>query len=217
MRKVLSFNLSSQICISDWQKPAVQCLYGELTKMEKCWFVLRQTHYPAPEYKFPGMAFGEAEGPLRLGHFISSPKAIDGVINAGGIVPFPRGMRIWCTKAVDFRFSHKTEKGIELSGKAGAPIAAAAGVTINAEAGVVFKRTMGEGWIIDRLETQIVQPTLSYIEQCHQSSEVSAWVQKNKTLGAWKMYMISGLMIARGAKKERSQETEIGEETGPAM
>lgn len=182
--------------------------------MEKCWFVLRQTHYAAPEYMHLSMAYGEAEGPVRLGHFIPSPKEIDQVINSGGITPFPRDMRIWPTTAVDFRFSEKAERDIETSAKGGAPIAAVAGVTVNAEAGVVFKRMMGNTWAIDRLDTQIVQPTMAYLEKCRKSTQVAAWVEKNKVLGAWKVYMISGLMIARGAKNERKETAETEEHAG---
>ncbi|EHK17751.1 uncharacterized protein TRIVIDRAFT_160754 [Trichoderma virens Gv29-8] len=176
--------------------------------MDKCWFVLRQTHYPAPEYKHPGMAFGAAEGPICLGHFIPSPKQIDSVINSDSITPFPRSMRIWPTTAVDFRLSNNTTKGVQASAGVSAPIAAATGMTANAEAGVVFRKMMGDTWAIDRLDTQIVQPTMAYLEQCRSSAQIAAWVEKNKLLGSWKIYMISGLIIARGAKYERKEGTE---------
>jgi hypothetical protein len=179
--------------------------------MEKCWFILRQTHYAAPEYKYPGMAYGEAEGPVRLGHFIPSPKEIDQVINSDGITPFPRDMKIWATTAVNLRFSNKTEKDIETSAKGGAPIIAAAGMTIKAEAGLVFQRIMGNTWAIDRLDTQIVQPTMAYLEECRESTQVAEWVEKKKVLGTWKVYMVSGLMIARGAKNERKETSETEE------
>ncbi|KAM3079613.1 hypothetical protein ACMFMG_006025 [Clarireedia jacksonii] len=182
--------------------------------MEKCWFVLRQTHYPAPEYTRQSMAFGEAEGPILLGHFIPSPKDIDQVINRGGIIPFPRDMPIWATSTIDLRFSNSTGRDIETSAKVGAPIATAVGMTVNAEAGIVFRRMMGDTWAIDRLDTQIVQPTLAYLEQCRASAQVAAWVDKNKMLGAWKAYMVSGLMIARGAKNEKKDTSENGENVG---
>ncbi|KAL7912199.1 hypothetical protein GGI35DRAFT_309369 [Trichoderma velutinum] len=182
--------------------------------MDKCWFVLRQTHYPAPEYKHQGMAFGIAEGPVCLGHFISSPRKIDSIINSEGITLFPRNMRIWSTTAVDFRFSNNTTKGVQASVGVGLPIAAAIDMTINTEAGVVFRRLMGDTWAIDRLDTQIVQPTMPYLEQCRNSAQIAAWVEKNKILGFWKIYMISGLMIARGAKYERKEITEAEQKGG---
>jgi hypothetical protein len=84
------------------------------------------------------MAFGEAEGPLLLGHLIPSPKEIDQVINREGIAPFPLDMRIWATSTIDLRFSNSSERDVETSGKAAAPITAAAGLTLGADAGVVF-------------------------------------------------------------------------------
>ncbi|ETS77446.1 hypothetical protein PFICI_11320 [Pestalotiopsis fici W106-1] len=185
--------------------------------MEKCWFVLRQTHYPAPEYKHESMAFGEAEGPVRLGHFIPGPKKIDNVINTGGVFPFPRDMRILRTEIADFCFSNRTEKGLELSGNASVPIASAIGMSIKAEAGVAFTRIMGSEWTVDHMETYIVQPTIHYLEQCRQSSELKAWIDKNKTLGAWKIYMISGLMVARGATRERHSTAKAQQGAGPGL
>ncbi|KAH8878800.1 hypothetical protein GQ53DRAFT_789686 [Thozetella sp. PMI_491] len=176
--------------------------------MEKCWFVLHQTHYPAPEYAHQSMAHGAAEGPILLGHLLPSPKAVDQVINLEGITPFPRDMRVWATAAVDFRLSRSKEQGINVSSKAGVPIAAAAGITVNGEAGAVFRRMMGDSWAIDRLDRQIVQPTLTYLEQCRTSPQVAAWIEKNKTLGSWKAYMVTGLIIARGAKSERKDTKE---------
>lgn len=176
--------------------------------MDKCWFVLRQTHYPAPEYVHTSMAYGAAEGPILLGHLIPSPKAIDQVINSGGITPFPRDMRIWATAAADFRLSRSTGREVEISTAAGIPIPAAAGVTVNADAGVLFRRIMGDGWAIDRLDRQIVQPTLPYLEQCRRSAQVAAWVDKHKTLGAWKMYMVTGLIVVRGARSQRMDASE---------
>lgn len=172
--------------------------------MDKCWFVLRQTHYPAPEYAHPGMAFGAAEGPVLLGNIIPGPREIDSVINAGGITPFPKAMRIWATTAVDFRFAKTTDKGVETGAKVDVPVAAAAGITVGAEAGMVFKRVMGDTWEVDRLETQIVQPNLQYLNDCRKSpSELDSWVQA-RTMDRWKVYMVSGLIIARGAKRNRT-------------
>lgn len=157
------------------------------------------------------MAAGKAEGPLLLGHILPGPKKTDEVVNSGGITPFPPDMRIWPTTAVDFRFSNSHERAVETNVGAGAPIPVPAPVTVNAEAGVVFRRMMGSTWDIDQLDTQIMQPTLAYLEQCRRSPQVSAWVEKNKTLGAWTLYMISGLMIARGAKGglNVTNETEV--------
>ncbi|KAK8000561.1 hypothetical protein PG990_013161 [Apiospora arundinis] len=181
--------------------------------MEKCWFVLRQRHYPAPVYAYPGMAYGEAEGPIRLGHFVAGPKQLDQVINSGGdgVVPFPKDMRIWATETAQFRLSRKEDRGHDNEAGANVPIAAAVGVSVGAEAGAVFRKMMGEDWEIEALETQIVQPTAAYLETCcGREGRVAQWVERHKLLGAWKVYMISGIIVARGAKFGRTDTSEVG-------
>ncbi|KAK8074299.1 hypothetical protein PG994_005198 [Apiospora phragmitis] len=178
--------------------------------MEKCWFVLRQRHYPAPVYTAPGKAFGDAEGPIRLGHFVAGPKRLDQVLNPDAVTPFPRDMRIWVTETAQFRLSRREGRVHDNTVGADAPVAAAAGLTVDAEAGVVFRRLMGEEWEIDRLETQIVQPTSAYLEQCSRSEHLASWVERHKLLGTWKVYMISGIIVARGAKFGRNDGNEAG-------
>ncbi|KAK8103238.1 hypothetical protein PG984_016384 [Apiospora sp. TS-2023a] len=182
--------------------------------MEKCWFVLRQRHYPAPVYSAPGMAFGAAEGPIRLGHFVAGPKHLDQVINPEDVTPFPRDMRIWATETAQFRLSRKDGQTHDNGVGADVPIAAAAGVTVGAEAGLVFRKMMGEEWEIDRLDTQIVQPTPAYLALCTQSVHLADWVEKHKLLGSWKVYMISGIIVARGAKFGRNDSGEVGVNVG---
>jgi hypothetical protein len=177
--------------------------------MDKCWFVLRQAHYPAPAYVHPGMARGEAVGPILLGHIIPSLKELDQTVNSDGPLPFPRDMRIWPTTMCEFRWLKTTQNGIETYVKAGAPILAPAGVTIKGDVGLAFQRTVGDFWDFDRLDTQIVQPTRTYIDQCLKSDPVSSFVDKHKFLNSWSLCMISGLMIARGGKSERGKKTGV--------
>ncbi|KAK7916873.1 hypothetical protein PG985_010481 [Apiospora marii] len=182
--------------------------------MEKCWFVLRQRHYPAPVYTHPGMAFGAADGPLRLGHFIAGPKQLDQVINPEDVTPFPRDMRIWATETAQFRLSRKDGRVHDNGAGADVPVAAAVGVTVGAEAGLVFRKMMGEEWEIERLDTQIVQPTRAYLERCSQSAQLADWVERHKLLGSWKVYMISGIIVARGARFGRNDSNEVGVNVG---
>ncbi|KAK0641771.1 hypothetical protein B0T16DRAFT_420504 [Cercophora newfieldiana] len=182
--------------------------------MDKCWFVLRQTHYTAPVYASPSMAFGKAEGPLRLGHVLPGPRSVDNIINTGGILDFHKDMRITKKNTVNFRYSSQAEQAAEVNAEGGFSIAAAAGVMVNVDAGAMFRQIMGNNWQIDRLETQIMQPTLAYIEKCRTSTEVASWIATHKMLGAWKLYIITGLMIARGARNERTEWSERGANAG---
>lgn len=176
--------------------------------MDKCWFILRQTHYTAPVYASPSMAFGKAEGPLRLGHVLPGPRSVDNIINTGRILDFHKDMRITKKNTVNFRYSRQAEQATEANAEGGFPIAAATGVTVNVDASAMFRQMMGDTWQIDRLETQIMQPTLAYIERCRTSTEVASWIATHKTLGTWKLYIITGLMIARGATNGRTELSE---------
>ncbi|KAK8852076.1 hypothetical protein PGQ11_014555 [Apiospora arundinis] len=185
--------------------------------MEKCWFVLRQRHYPAPVYAHPGMAHGFAVGPIRLGHFVAGPKQLDQVLNPGDddVAPFPKDMRIWATETAQFRLSREEGHVYDNGAGANVPFAAAVGVSVGAEAGAVFRKMMGEDWEIDALETQIVQPTAAYLEKCcGRDGRVAEWVERHKLLGAWKVYMISGIIVARGAKFARTNTNEVGVNVG---
>lgn len=111
------------------------------------------------------------EGLILNGHFIPKPKAVDEVIiDYGVITPFPAGTRIFTTKVVDFRLTRNAGAGVSASTQAGVDIAQ---VGVNTDVGVVFKKMMGDGWDIERLETQIVQPNLIYLEKCPESPQVA--------------------------------------------
>ncbi|KAK8070437.1 hypothetical protein PG997_010640 [Apiospora hydei] len=167
-----------------------------------------------PRLHRPRHGLRRRRGPLRLGHFIAGPKELDQVINPDDVAPFPRSMRIWATETAQFRLSRKDGRTHDNGVGADVPIAAAAGVTVGAEAGVVFRKVMGEDWEIERLDTQIVQPTAAYLEQCAQSGPLAAWVERHKLLGSWKVYMISGIIVARGAKFGHNDGDEAGVNIG---
>lgn len=184
--------------------------------MDKCWFVLRQTHYTAPVYGSPSMAFGKAEGPLRLGHMLPGPRSVDNIINTGGILDFHKDMRITRNNTVNFRYSRQAEQATEANAQGGLPIAGFP-IAAAADSGAIFRQMMGDTWQIDRLETQIMQPTLAYIEKCRTSAEVASWIATHKTLGAWKVYIITGLMIARGARNESTESSDRGANAGAGV
>ncbi|KAK1831857.1 hypothetical protein QBC39DRAFT_306108 [Podospora conica] len=182
--------------------------------MDKCWFVLGQTHYTAPVYDFhPSMAFGRAQGPLRLGHLLPGPKSVDSIINTDGVLDFPKDMRITKKNTANFRFSRQVDHDVGVDTNLKLPTCTATPVA--ADTGVLFNKVMGETWDIERLETQITQPTQAYIQKCLQTPEVASWVARNKSLGAWKAYIVTGLMIAHGAvKQERTESSGKGANAG---
>jgi len=167
--------------------------------MNKCWFALEQSFFIAPQYAKPSRAGGKAEGDLRLGDVVPSPKDLYPVLSQGTLPLFSPEMRISASKVG--KFSWETTAGHE--GEAtiggGAPIAATAGVTVDAELKATFKRTMKNWAKFETLDTEIVQPTKAYIDQILEKESVRDHIDQHKIplLNRWTIYMITGLMIAR--------------------
>ena len=186
--------------------------------MDKCWFVLRYQHYTAPKYESEHMAYGKAEGPLRLGHLIPSPKAVDNIINTGNdVLPFPKDMSITKSRTKNFSYAKTVERTAEGGTSVEVPIAAVAGLNIILDSGALFQTIMGSTWNIEHLETQIMQPTADYVRQCREARTVTSWIEEHKKLGAWKMYMVTGLMIARGARHDVVDSKKKGGDVGAGV
>ncbi|KIM96503.1 hypothetical protein OIDMADRAFT_170236 [Oidiodendron maius Zn] len=164
----------------------------------KCWFVLQQTHYPPPF--FPKNGSGVASGPLCLGHLISDLKHLDNIINRSGPLRIPPDMPIYPTKAWDLTWDINRSNGVDVSENIGVPIAAAAGLSINLDAGVAFQRTIRNFWEFQSLESFIFQPTSAYIEDSLEDEEVSVYFKKRGLLRSSSLFMITGIIVARGAK-----------------
>ena len=184
------------------------------TMASKCWFVLQQTHYPPPS--FPKNGSGVASGPLCLGHLISDLKHLDNIINRSGPLQIPPDMPIYPTKAWDLTWDMNRSNGVDVSENIGVPIAAAAGLSINLDAGAAFQRTIRNYWEFQSLESFIFQPTSAYIEDSLEDEEVSAYFKKRGLLRSSSLFMITGIIVARGAKMtvSRVQRQEIHGGTG---
>ncbi|KAK6526010.1 hypothetical protein TWF281_011051 [Arthrobotrys megalospora] len=167
--------------------------------MDNCWFVLKQTHYPAPSAD--SMRKGKPTGSISLGHIIRDLKHLDQVINAEHIEPFSRAMHIWPTRLFDFKWGHSTEQETTGLAAAGVPIAAAAGLTVGADAGFAFRQSVKNYWEFQQLDRYIVQPTSSYVNACLESEEVAKYIESVRTLGFWSIFMITGLIVARGGSR----------------
>ncbi|KAL6412127.1 hypothetical protein AUP68_04510 [Ilyonectria robusta] len=178
--------------------------------MEKCWFVLPQTHYPPPQENCDNGATKQT-GPICLGHFIKDLKHLDQVINSNGPEPFPLDMPVYRTRPIDFDWEEKKESGVNVDATATVPIAAAAGVTANASLGFALKKTVGNYWQIDELDTLVVQPTRAYVNICLASAPIVEFLESVKLGPTWSIFMITGLKIVRG---KSTQTTSHGRERG---
>ncbi|CAM1505023.1 Fc.00g106600.m01.CDS01 [Cosmosporella sp. VM-42] len=158
--------------------------------MEKCWFVLPQTHYPPPQED------GDRQsGPLCLGHFIQDLRHLDQVINSSP-EPFPLDMPIYRTPPVEFAWERNKERGFEVNAQGQVQIAAAP-VTAKASFGTSLKKTVQEYWQIQQLETMILQPSRTYISRSLASVPVAEFLKQKRGLN-WSVFVITGLKIARG-------------------
>ncbi|KAK6363378.1 hypothetical protein TWF730_000810 [Orbilia blumenaviensis] len=173
--------------------------------MDNCWFVLKQTHYTAPDVD--SMRKGKPTGPISLGHIIPDLKHLDQVVNAETIEPFTRGMQIWPTRLLDFKWGNTTERENAVLGHAGVPIAAAVGLTVGADASFAFRQSVKNYWEFRHLDRYIVQPTSAYVNDCLESEEVAKYVETIKTLGFWSIYMITGIIVARGGGRNTVTES----------
>lgn len=182
----------------------------------KCWFVLRQTHYPPPE--LPEFGVGVAKGPICLGHVIPDLAHLDNVINTKGPNEFPADMQIYPSTAWDLTWESSAADGVGLDGTVGAPVAAAAGVELSLSAGVAFQKSIRNSDQFEKLETFIVQPTAEYVEDTVDDPQVARYIEKHTVLGFSKsLFLITGIIIARGAKTSVEETKKRDVHGGPGM
>ncbi|KAJ1322997.1 hypothetical protein MN608_11851 [Microdochium nivale] len=168
--------------------------------MDKCWFVLRQAHYAPPQYSSPTRALGKTtSGDLRLGDAVTSPAALYPLLSQGTLPLFTIDMRISSTQLCEFEWAASSERGIGGSVAAGAPVATAAGITLGAELTAEFKKTVGTWAKFAAVDTEVVQPSRTYIDKLIAMPEVQEHIkhQNKLRLNQWTIYVVTGLMIAR--------------------
>jgi hypothetical protein len=186
-------------------------LYSKLhTAMgDKRWFVVPHgTDYPPPTLSDDPDE--RSEGPICLGHIITSLKEIDYVINRkSGPLPYPADMPILQSKQTRFKWDVDKGDNVNLSGTA--PILVAP-VTMETEVEVAFKRSVWNYWEFDTLDTIMIQPTLEYVEDSLEDEQVQRALRDKKPFGSssWAVYMISGIKIARGASMKQSESRKRG-------
>lgn len=178
--------------------------------MEKCWFVLPQTHFPPPQQKDQNGLIKQT-GPLCLGHFVQDLSHLDQVINTGGPEPFPLDMPIYQSRPIEFALDSEKTCGMEISTAATVPLPVAAGLTVKGSLGLSLRKTTRECWKIEALETMTVQPTRSYINKCLASELIAEYIKHHKRGPKWSIFMITGLKVVRG---NSSRETTRGQERG---
>ncbi|KAH8692295.1 hypothetical protein BGW36DRAFT_464809 [Talaromyces proteolyticus] len=167
--------------------------------MEKCWFILRQSHYPPPQ---------DGIGPIQLGHIIPDLRRLDQVINATpGPYPYPRGIAIYKSRQEIVKSKIDNNDKASLSSSVLVPIPQAAGlVSVGGRIGYAFQRSVARYWEFDALDISFIQPTRAYIEDCLGEDAVKMYIDRHRHLNSWSLYMVTGLTVARGAKAKREDK-----------
>ncbi|EEU40416.1 uncharacterized protein NECHADRAFT_76657 [Fusarium vanettenii 77-13-4] len=182
--------------------------------MDKCWFVLSQTHVPPPRVE--DGAFKQT-GPLCLGHFIKDLRHLDHVINTNGPEPFSLDTPIVRTGPIEFEWNSNREFGVDVSMAADVP--SVPGINAKASVGLALKRSLGTSWQIEQLETLTVDPSRPYINRCLAGEQIVEFLaDNNKFRPTWKIFMVTGLKIVRGNSTQTiSRGRERGINGGPGV
>lgn len=173
--------------------------------MEKCWFVLKQDHYPPPDLPENGTGIGN--GAICLGHIIPDVIHLDNVINRSeeGIM-FTEAVPVRHTKSLglDWKKDQRLKAGV--AADAAAPIGAGMLASLKQSFQFAFSRTEKNHKECDTLDRYVIQVDRKFISKILQNGEVAEHLERTKGIrqlgGQWSVFMITGIMVARGAKGE---------------
>ncbi|KAI0534304.1 hypothetical protein GGR58DRAFT_505460 [Xylaria digitata] len=184
--------------------------------MDKCWFVLQQTHYPPPTTEYIDGGKTKQSGAICLGDMITSLDALDYRLNENGPEPLPLDMPIYRTSSGNFKWELGKTRDRELRVLLTAPMAALLGVDIGAELETILRKSTTKSYLIEALECEIIQPRRAYIDSALAIGHVRSLVNKKTNLFGWKLYMVTGMIIAKGRKSQEIVDSrEISLSGGP--
>lgn len=184
---------------------------------QKVWHVLGQTIYlPPNQYKIAETGETKQSGSMCLGDILKGLDYLDFRINEEGPAPYPVNMPVEKATTSTFKW-HQTEDGeFHLSAGANVPIAQAGGINVGAETEAAMKKSISRFFEVASLEAHYIQPRTPYVNRAMSDKYVVAWLDENKSLitKSWKFYMITGLLIARGKKSKKTDETRSSDISG---
>jgi len=178
--------------------------------MDKVWFKLRQTDYPPPTEESLGTDTDTA--PISLGHFIADLAHLDFVLNRGKSEPFPTSMNVFQTSTLQFRWDDSQDLQTGVSGSVGAE--AGVGIAVKGSIQVAFRSAVQNYEEYDRLDTYIVQPSKAYVAECLDGEQLAAHVAGK---WRWKMFMVTGIKVARKGRKVIAESRWNNGEGGPEI
>lgn len=177
----------------------------------KCWFVLKQSHYPPPSIPENGIGIVAGTGVLCLGHIIPHPRSLDAVINRTGPLSIPRDMPIYSTKCNDFTWNNEGKTGVDISLQIDVPIPAVPGLKFSFNPRIAFQHSVENYAEFSSLDTFLLQPTSEYIEDSVEDKEVQNYFNGRNVIQSSTIYMITGIKVARGVSNVKaSRQSEQG-------
>ena len=173
-----------------------------LEDLKSWWILPRSMRFKPPA--LPGDevdGIGQAKGSICPGHFIpAKSKEWNKILNRSGPLEYPPEMPVDHGEQWDMSWKTRGAHELGLSAKATAPVATAAGLNVNADAKGAFTKSVSNYMNFDKLDTYMIQPWDSYIEDSLIDAGIDRYIKDNTSfLGAWEVYMISGIVVARGA------------------
>ena len=165
---------------------------------------LGQDWFISPEFTIPP----PPDGPLRLGVLLADPKELNSVIwDAQNIA---LGSAVFHSVQDRYEFSSS-----RIHGTRGAVWASFLSVGLGLGTDAATSREDSIMIACEKLETHFFSPTMEFIGECLEHSEVKAWTraQRRKPL-----YMVTGIKVAHGAQlkteQRKSSPFKAGEELG---
>ena len=111
-------------------------------------------------------------------------------------------MPIYETGKLGLTWEQKIEKDTGASGTLGVTLPSTA-VTAQLDARLAFRQSVNNYWEFETLDCMIIQPTAPYIEDSLESDLIQKEIaRQTKFFNAWTLYMVSGLVIARGSRAQ---------------
>lgn len=166
--------------------------------MDQVWFKLRETnhHPPGPEEVILAGNGDDSRAPLGLGHCIADLNHLDNPINSGVVVAFPPEIRVIRAPSIDLNWDrpHSFDTAVALAAANERKIPGLGVLSIEASVSLAFKRTVSQHEFYNRLDTYLVEPRRTYVEQVLKTPKIKGHIAKDDN---WSFFMITGIRVAR--------------------
>ncbi|KAI3342619.1 hypothetical protein F4824DRAFT_494417 [Ustulina deusta] len=176
---------------------------------QKVWHTLSQAMYRPPA----NLVNEETQeikqtGPICLGHIIEDKEHLDFPLNrSDGPAWYPTDMPIEPANYMQFKWTKKDNGEWHSSLGANIPLSNTLAIAARANVEAAMKQSLSTFWMIERLEAQYIQPTDTFVNRAMEHPKVKQFANERYS---WKFYMITGLLLAKGKKTKKTEESNSG-------